>query len=214
MKVSDFLSELYLFFNDFIGMVVPALVLATGMHLLFPTLLSSSASDVLKSSYGWLIFLVLSYASGHVLLAIHSALTKLIGFKKVQVNTNSFGFLFFKSWVEQNGIQTDVPPSPHDLRNIAMSVSAEAGEIARRFMFIGLSCYGTASALLVLLVTSAIKLSVMGCDTRLILLGAIFAISTVLLLRRGAEFEKRALNTPFVVAVGQVLRMKTQGAKE
>jgi hypothetical protein len=94
--------------------------------------------------------------------------------------------------------------SPNDLRSIAMTISNEAATLGRRFMFISLFCYGVAMALLTLsLIYVVVEWPSLGAwgVTKICLVGTIFYF----FYTRGLEFELRAFNTPFPVALGEVL---------
>jgi hypothetical protein len=98
----------------------------------------------------------------------------------------------------------------HDLRSVALSVSTEAASVGRRFMFISLLCNGVGAAMLLLVFDFA------GClllAPRLLhpyqaAMNGTAQIVVMLLLAyvlflRGKEFYRRAMTTPFSIALAE-----------
>jgi hypothetical protein len=108
----------------------------------------------------------------------------------------------------------------NDLRSIALSISKEAGDLGRRFMFISLFCNGIGTAIFLLafdfflcaiwfpnaLVQYSDSLNSVLQFVMLIVLG-------VLCFRRGEEFYKRAMFTPFSVATTELLMKDANNGK-
>jgi len=93
--------------------------------------------------------------------------------------------------------------TPKDIRSLAMSMSKEAAELGRRFMFISLFCNGIATSLTALfLISFAGDSSAVGGSwmTR-----SLMALVAGLLFWSGSQFQSRAQNVPFPVALSNVL---------
>ena len=94
----------------------------------------------------------------------------------------------------------------HDIRSLAMSTSPEAAELGRRFMFIALFCFASGVAILILTVSYTL---IEGTLERLF-----FLIIWLLFYMRGLDFEYRALNTPFSVALAQLLLSSKEASSD
>lgn len=234
MKLDDALQTIMHFFNDVIGAVIPGLVLATGIALIhrgmFPSAILTN-----YSSNGLLIlmFLALSFATGHGLLAIYNEifdrflkLLKVIKGDKVKEELEKRRtYQLFKDLIEdkinKHPIFSTANSSPswyfNDLRNVALSVSKEGASLGRRFMFISLLCNGIGTALILL----AIDYIICFIWLREVLVSypnglhpawqfVIMVLFGVFFIRRGDTFYKRAMSTPFSIAVTELLVTESQ----
>jgi hypothetical protein len=234
VKLDDALQTIMHFFNDVIGAVIPGLVLATGI-LLIHRGMYTGAILTNYSSNGLLIsmILVLSFATGHGLLAIYNEifdpflkLLKIIkGDKVTEKLETRRTYQLFKDMIEgkinKHPIFSTNNSSPswcfHDLRSVALSVSKEGASLGRRFMFISLLCNGIGTALILLAIDYVIcfiwlrevlesypnVLHPAGQLLIMVLFGVFF-------IRRGDTFYKRAMLTPFSIAVTELLVTESQ----
>ena len=107
----------------------------------------------------------------------------------------------------------------NELRNIAMTLSTEAAALGYRFMSISLFCLGVGTALCVIVVDSVIcrwvyPASLVVSDAiELIAQSIVILFFAYLLFRRAAEFRRRALDTPFSVALTHLLFDKREAKK-
>ncbi len=95
-------------------------------------------------------------------------------------------------------IEVDYFQSFNNLRSMAMTISKEGGETARRFRFISLFCFGIAMAIMVLGVVDIYA----SCSYEKLTL---YFLVFFLFYTRGISFEFRALNIPFPVALSEIL---------
>ena len=162
MKSSDVINGIVVFFNDLIGGVVPGLILLTGLYWLgaIPSDIKNS-KFLMETPFNWLVTLTFSYAAGHGLLGIHRLLQPIVGkvlrgFRNLVFSHKWDTSDFTKKIVEGMAYQqfqldiagrhkSSLPESSgsklselgfDDLRSVAMTISQEGGELARRFMFI------------------------------------------------------------------------------
>ena len=219
MNASDFLTATAHFFNDLIGAVVPGLLLIGGFYAIW----GSPPLDV-AGGVAWLSLLVGAFAAGHALLALHRLLSAWLGklpFAVYRLLTGrgwkwqnmddpiekSSSYVEFRELVisklQASGSTADLSAkmSLNDLRSIAMSVSHESAELGRRFMFISLFCYATSMAILVVVVAYLVTRP----STLLSFHSAIGIVAFGLFYLRGIEFNYRALNAPFAVALTTML---------
>ena len=229
MKIDDALSTITHFFNDIIGAIVPGLVLFAGLMLLHNGIAQNAKIAALTSDTpSVLLVVVLSFAAGHGLLGIHSAIIepalKLLGWVKGDAVINKVeearSFKLFKKLVDAKLQRPAALPNHeaetkwgfHDLRNVALSMSTEATSLGRRFMFIALLCNGMGTALILL------AFDFLACS--LWWRGALLSYSTappywlqfvgliglgLLCILRGDTFYRRAMSTPFSVATAELL---------
>lgn len=229
MKLDDALQTIMHFFNDLIGAVIPGLVLAIGLTLVHKGLLTSKMLAKISSD-GSLIVLILalSFASGHGLLAIYNEIfervLKLLRVIKGNAVTEELKkpqtFILFKTLIEdkinKHPIFQAENSNPtwyfNDLRNVALSVSNEGASLGRRFMFISLLCNGIGTALILLAIDFVICFiwlpealvqysNVLHPAWQFLIL----LLFGVLFIRRGDTFYKRAMFTPFSIAVTELL---------
>lgn len=219
MKVDDAVETIAKFFNDLIGAWVPGSVLAIGlvvMHL-GPDHLQSLAK--LGEGAGVALTLAgLLFALGHVLLAVNENAVKpffkyakiLKAFDEVGAR-NRQSYKWFAELVEAQQGAGATAWGFHDLRSVALSVSAEAASLGRRFMFISLLCSGVGTALMIIGIDYLICLLLLPkllysyeqvapwYVQALLLFG-----TALLLLKQGDIFYARAMTTPFSVAVAEL----------
>ncbi len=221
MKPTDFLSGVIHLFNDLIGSVVPGILLVFGLYL-FKSIpeLPLNHFLALDISIKWSLIIVVSYVIGHALLSLHRLLQAYIGKpvrginsllkkgewdtrehnKKIASTSEYIGFMKLVS--NKIAIQAKedfrYELEFNNLRSMAMTISTEGGELARRFMFISLFCYGVSMAVLVL---SVVFLTSSFSFEWLAYLFTLFFIFYV----RGIDFEYRALNVPFPIALSEIL---------
>ena len=98
----------------------------------------------------------------------------------------------------------------HDLRSVALSVSAEAASVGRRFMFISLLCNGVGAAMVLLTLdfTGCLLLAPRLLHPYHAAMNAVAQVACMLLLSyvlflRGSEFYRRAMTTPFSIALAE-----------
>ena len=223
--MSDTIKAIEQFFNDIVAQVIPGSILI----MLSSFFLGYQLPD---NSLTSLIFLGMSYLAGHIVLAVDESIRLLLS------NTKSFlresknesedaesklkAVDVFITLMGYKAQSIDVSKlSINDQRSLAMSVSKEAADIGRRFMFISLSCKST-EILLIFLVPifvqfelSKIKavyeldISVL-CHT--LVLQCVCMLLTICIIypleKRANAFKRRAENVPFSAAVAQLLTEK------
>ena len=229
MKPSEFLSGIIYFFNDLIGSVVPGLIMLAGLYVLkiFPPHLTAEFSK-LEQGIEWTITIVIAYVLGHGLLSLHLLLQPYLCPVFNSINT----LIKKKEWTELGAwkkrtdyIKQKVPYQEFErivneraegetqnydfnsLRNMAMTISNEAGELARRFMFISLLCYGVSMSILAI---SLITLMSDICTMRFVPAFFLFFI----FYTKGIDFEIRAQNVPFPIALAEIISDKVKSRKE
>lgn len=239
MKPSDIVSAIVVFFNDLIGAVVPGLILLVGLHWLGATPDSVQKSELLRQApFDWLLPLAFAYVAGHWLLGLNRLLERLIGGPLRGLNSLltkgkwiTLGFVdqlskgeaykLFKEDIKVRhrelvagaGVETFSAMGFHDVRSVAMTLSEEAGELARRFMFISLLCYGTAMAVLVVALYALVFRAPL-LDLSSATVAVVSVISFFVFYSRGLAFERRALNVPFSVALAVLLTDKKRDESE
>jgi hypothetical protein len=228
MKVDDAVETISRFFNDLIGSLVPGAVLAVGlavMHLGPGKIVEGSKA--LDSAALALTVVGLMFAAGHALMAgFEVALQPLLkacqvvkAFDEVEAKKRQ-SFEVFAEIV--NKLRGDAASGAaakwtyNDLRNVALSVSAEGASVGRRFMFISLLCNGVATALMIILVDF---LCCLALGQKLLFpydLAPIWFVQSALMLaaamalfKRGEAFYTRAMTTPFSIAVAE-LKLKRE----
>ncbi len=220
MTAEDAAETIAKFFNDLIGGWVPGAVLAIGLALLHlgPFELQSifRLGDTVSAA---LIFAAILFAVGHALLGIHDQIVKKL-LAKIRLakpfdeteakNRRSYEWFAELVKAQQTGGGAR-DWGYNDLRNVALSVSPEAASIGRRFMFISLLCNGVGTALAILafdLVACSLLSPKLLFPYRhevpwpvlaLLLLGMALALFV-----RGEVFYKRAMATPFSIAIAEL----------
>src|ERR1700682_4716668 len=155
MKIDDALSTITHFFNDIIGAIIPGLVLFAGLVLLHNGMApNAKIAGLTSNTPSVLLMIALSFAAGHGLLGIHSAVIepvlKFLKWVKGDAVTEKLegaqSYKLFKKLVDAKlkrpavleGHEIETKWGFHDLRNVALSMSTEATSLGRRFMFISL----------------------------------------------------------------------------
>jgi hypothetical protein len=224
MKIDDAVETIAKFFNDLIGAWVPGSVLATGLILMHlgPGHLQSLAK--LSEGAGIAVTLAgLLFALGHVLLAVYeNAIKPLLQRSRLSsafneaAAENRQSYRWFVDLVRAQQGTGAITWSFHDLRSVALSISAEAASIGRRFMFVSLLCSGVGSALLIIgvdyLVCFHLQPELLYSYKQVPpwFVQAILLFGTALLLfKQGGAFYSRAMTTPFSVAVAE-LKLKRE----
>jgi hypothetical protein len=241
MKTEDLVDKLAYFFNDFIGAVVPGSILIVLLLLLHPGLWPIFDRDVdLDNPFVFLIFAGICYALGHGLLALYYSLTEPL-LRKLPIPhkkhmpkrylvrgaptimheaTQELGYEWVKRLIVYKFASHLLPKdrdfSPHDIRNIAMTMSQQGGALARRFMFIALLTQGTGNALFVLAVETiilAVSCWVFELQSFLIeypiwwgfiIQAVLLATVALFFFSRGDDFYARALKSPFLIAAVEI----------
>lgn len=220
MKIDDAVETLAHFFNDFIGAWIPGLVMATGfivMHMGDEGFLSIiGAMD--KSAIVWFLAAIF-FALGHLISAFYQIILKGIlkwlkiskGFDEIQAKEQQ-SYKTFLEIVNQGNICSDTDTwGYHDLRNIALSISKEASALGRRFMFISLLCSGVGTVLTIFIIDFSICLFFFPEYLHHYRLAphwsvqvVILCISVWCLFKQSDVFYKRAMTTPFSVALTEI----------
>lgn len=214
MKATDILTALIHFFNDLIAHIIPGMIAGISAAFLFDQFDSDGFQRI-----HWSIHIATYYVIGHLLLAIHSKVHFLIplGFNKFDSNLVSSSTIIkeFKKIIPNKGNKLDIESLAfHDLRSIAMSIDREACDLGRRFMFISLFCKGMAASMLVnsflllYIVIIDFTCSIETVCQSIYLLLAVLAAYTF--NTRSAEFERRALISPFSVAICKLLLLDAE----
>ena len=211
MKATDFLTALIHFFNDLVAHIVPGLLLVISIAYAF----EKFDSDGFKSVH-WAIHLAIYYILGHFLLALHNELHRFLSWLKFtktsEIVTNlktDPTYIEFKKVIKV--LKSDIDFSNfsfNDARSIAMSSDTEACELAQRFMFISLFCKGVSTALLVICLGSWMAIAnYLDSDCYPILYNSLITVALLITVylfnNRVIEFEKRALRTPFSIALSK-----------
>ncbi|MEG6283072.1 hypothetical protein UXO46_13715 [Enterobacter asburiae] len=220
MKIDDAVETLAHFFNDFIGAWIPGLVLATGfivMHMGDEGFLSIiGAMD--KSAIVWFLAAIF-FALGHLISAFYQIILKGIlkwlkiskGFDESQAKELQ-SYKTFLEIVNKGHVYSDTDTwGYHDLRNIALSISQEASALGRRFMFISLLCSGVGTVLTIFIIDFSICLFFFPeylhhyrmaphWSVQIVIL----CVSAGCLFKQSDVFYKRAMTTPFSVALTEI----------
>lgn len=220
MKIEEATDTIAKFLNDLIGALVPGAVFAIGLALMHlgPVRLQSifKLGDTTLAS---LTFAGVLFALGHALLALHEQVFKRL-LSKVGI-AKAFDDIEAKKrqsyeWFAElvNAQQTGAGATNwgyNDLRSVALSVSAEAAAVSRRFMFISLLCNGVGTGLAII----AIDFAACSLLSPKVLFAydhaAPWPAQTFLLLgmalalfKQGEVFYSRAMATPFSIAVAEL----------
>jgi hypothetical protein len=224
MKVDDAVETITRFFNDLIGSLVPAVVLAVGLCVIHLGLAKIVAASKALESATWAMAVVgVMFATGHVLMAIFDfALQPLLRacritkmFDEVSAKRRRSYCLFVEMVNNLRSGDAATQTSPewayHDLRSVALSVSAEGASLGRRFMFISLLCSGVGTALVIMMVSFlgclALQpefLSPQAMALDWLVQSALMSFAAVALFKRGEVFYGRAMETPFSIAVAEL----------
>lgn len=247
MKIDDAVETIAHFFNDLIGTLIPGIVLVVGL-LVIHFGIPEEPQEILEYSDGFFVFILLTllFAIGHTVLGLHSVLRSLIRMLRKRIlvkypNLKKFlpeglfkkhdekqSYLLFEKILSgkirdmfpgQTNAQESLAWDFHDLRNLALSTTAESASLGRRFMFISLLCNGVATATLILLldyvvcVTIAPHLIIQYEYALPVVVQVILLISVAgLLFKRGEEFYSRAMSAPFPVALSEFINNRRTDA--
>lgn len=220
MKIEDAMDAIARFFNDLIGAWVPGAVLAVSLALMH--LGPAQLQSIFKlgdTSAAALTFAGLLFALGHALLAFHEQVLKPV-LSKVRIARafdeagakNRQSYEWFAGLVKAQQPGSGAKDwSYNDLRSVALSVSAEAASLGRRFMFISLLCNGVGTALAIVAIDFA-ACSLVSPELlfayahaapwlaqALVLLGM-----ALVLFKQGEAFYSRAMATPLSIAVAEL----------
>lgn len=228
MKVEEATDTIAKFFNDLIGAWVPGAVLAAGLAIMhLGPLQLQSIFKLSETTSAALTFAGILFAVGHALLAVHEQiLSRLLsnlrfakpfdtGEAKKRQSYEWFAELVKAQQTGAGAKDWDY----NDLRSVALSVSAEATSMGRRFMFISLLCNGVGAAL-VILAFDFVACSLLS--PRLLFAyehSAPWPIQAILILgmalalfKRGELFYSRAMATPFSIAIAELKFKKDANA--
>jgi hypothetical protein len=221
MKPDDAIEPIAIFFNDLIGAIVPAGVLAIGLVAMHGGPALENKSESLSGAITFVCILGALFATGHVLLAIYElilikllSLVHLISKFDTKQAMDRTSYKLFHQMVQNNEKlklkDNEGDWSFNDLRSVALTVSRAGESLGRRFMFLSLLCSGTATALLVITVDF---LSCRVLAPRLLHSYAaalpwfvqvvLLLFAAWLLFKRAESFYSRAMVTPFAIAIAE-----------
>lgn len=228
MKIEEATDTIAKFFNDLIGAWVPGVALVVGLALMHlgPVQLQS-IFKLGDTSSAALTFAGVLFAIGHALLALHDQiLKKLISkvrlakpFDEAEAKKRKSYEWFAELVRAQQAGAAAQDWGYNDLRSVALSVSAEAASIGRRFMFISMLCNGVGTALAILALDFAAcslllpkllfayEYAAPWPAQALLLLGIALA-----LFKQGEVFYNRAMATPFSIAIAELKFKKDANA--
>lgn len=217
-QLVKFLGSLQSYFNDFLGAIAPAVVL-----LVCVPFVSGISFPQMDSGF-WGGFLPLAgcvvlFAVGHLLSALAEKMRQCRlgpkewwGFPGSSLEMDSSRKEFVRL-LQMKGLSSDAPLQPNVIRNIAMTISDDGRELGRRFRFLALFCYGSATALLMSAVIGVGVSIFYAANTwpyAAVSWGraSMIAIATGgwwMLLVRGLSFEERAFSSPISAAIAELL---------
>jgi len=228
MKIEEAVDAIAKFFNDLVGAWVPGAVLMVGLTLMhLGPVQFQSIFKLGDTTSAALTFAGVLFAIGHALLALYNQILKTplrkVGlfesFDETKAKTRK-SYECFAELVKtpQDGTNTK-DWCYRDLRSIALSVSAEAATMGRRFMFISLLCNGVGTALTILALDFA-ACSLSSVKLLFTYANAVPWVVQVLLLlvvawtlfKQGDEFYGRAMTTPFSIAIAELKFKKDANA--
>lgn len=219
-----FLGNLQSYFNDFIGLIAPALIFYT---LLFPALGTEYRLDIFTrfGDLSWLPILAALFATGHVLGALGDAVSRawyaLLGLfvkqyegrfeRQIEDRKNSAEVVAFRM-VAERAVELPLGELRFSaLRSIAMTMSSDGEELGRRFRFTATFCRATSAAVALLAILN-ICAAFSGVRTMGEAIGyAALAVGVVFVLRmQHQQYTRRAEFVPFGAALGDVCVAKLQ----
>lgn len=242
MKPNDLVLSFVYFFNDLIGAIIPGLFLVAGLFVIHS---GTTGLSVIKGYFDSAWFAVLAlfilFAVGHGLGALHmfvdtcvkrswkrssttdakkSAVVEVEHLLEDLLKKRISKELEFSGSEDINrlGLQFE----RNDLRNMAMTISPIAGNLARRFMFLALLCHGVGTAIWTIAIYTVFlflafpsNATVFAGDCKVfsiyivlsVLIGALF-------FYRGNKFRATSLAAPFTVALSEILYSNTANATE
>lgn len=224
MKPESALQSFALFFNDIVGAVIPGALLISGLIVMHFGPLSKAQLEMLSSV--WYVVVLFAFAGGHFLAGFHATLMeKPLQWTRILPTSASVRatiersqpYEMFRASASEKA-KVEFPTLSlstwgfNDIRSFAMTLSNEASTVGRRFMFISLLCSGVGAALFALaldFLASALwwpgLLAKYEFAPPMLLQVALMVAASVLCLIRGAEFQRRALSTPFSIALATLL---------
>lgn len=224
MKVNEALTALIHFFNDLIAHIIPGMIGFGGVL----AVLGNTQTIELVCKLHWSILIGIFYVVGHFLLAINQIVYKSKLMEKHTINPK---YLVDTPVVKQFTAlltQMSKPDSTegardgntlnselgfNDLRSIAMSINAEAGDLGRRFMFISLFCKGTATAVFFIGITftwQTCNFQSLKAAGFTVLPLIVTCLICYIFHTRSEEFHRRALLSPFSVAIADMISYNKQ----
>lgn len=228
MKVDEATDTIAKFFNDLIGACVPGAILATGLAVMHLGPIQTQAIFKLAdTTSAALTFAGILFAAGHALLAVHEQILKYLLVKlRLSKPFNEANAKKRQSYEWFSELVKAQQPGPgakdwgyKDLRSVALSVSAEAASVGRRFMFISLLCNGAGTSLAILAIDFAACSVAAPQSLHPYEHAAPWSLQTVLLLamalallKHGEVFNSRAMATPFSIAVAELKFKKDANA--
>lgn len=173
----------------------------------------------------WYVVVIFAFAGGHFLAGFYATLMEK-PLQQIRILPTSQSvrqgiersqpFEMFRTAASER-MKVDFPTllsnwGFHDIRSFAMTLSTEASAVARRFMFISLLCSGVGAALFVLasdfLISSLFWPGLLAkyeyAPPMLLQVGLMMAAATLCFIR-GSDFQRRALSTPFSIALATLL---------
>ncbi len=243
MKPNDFVLSFFYFFNDLIGAIIPGIILVTGLFIIhseYPWL--SEIKGYFDSAWIAVLALFILFAIGHGLGALHMFVESWV--KWVWKKFNSTLDTKKPAVIEVERLLEDLLKKriskklelsgsedisrlglkfeKNDLRNMAMTISPIAGNLARRFMFLALLCNGVGTAIWTIAIYAAFLFAkfpstatVFAGDCKLFTIYLILSILIgALFFYRGNKFRATSLSSPFSVALSEVLYSNTVNATE
>jgi hypothetical protein len=238
MKPNEFLSAVAYFFNDIIGTAVPGLLLLVLLAFVHGPELDLVTNKAAERGWVILITICVAYAIGHVVTSLHDAVRDAL--KRLRRLVNRGGAarsdsetppqLLLREILTAKLVQLGPSANaqlistltPKDLRNVALTVSQSAGELARRFRFLALFCHGVGMSLILVAMYSFVLFrfvvhvrTVFGSDQ--FALWSFVGLSLVgawLLFRKGNDFHRMSWEAPFAVAAGDLLIAKGKEEKK
>jgi hypothetical protein len=228
MKVDEATDTIARFFNDLIGAWVPGSILAAGLAIMHLGPLKIQA--ILKlgdTTSAALTFAGILFAAGHALLAVHEQILKklLANLKLTELFDEASAkkrqsYEWFAELVKAQQTGSGAKDwGYNDLRSVALSVSAEAASVGRRFMFISLLCNGVGTSLAILgfdlIACSLLSPNLLFPYDHAApwpLQGILLLGTALALLKQGEVFYSRAMATPFSIAVAELKFKKDANA--
>jgi hypothetical protein len=220
--MNDSVKALEQFFNDIISQVIPGSALLLALGYIFDLKFPKETSLII-------LFFAFSYAAGHIVLSMDDALRKISG--KLLSNSSSAGNPTTESKSSEQFCAvmskkynfTDITAlNANEKRSFAMSFDKEASDLAKRFMFLHLSCRTTVFLLLTSTPFLIAKIFHSHYDAIANDYGSFFYILTFQIFitlcivffviypleKRSLSFKKRADEAPFTVALAKLVKEK------
>lgn len=238
MSNNNSIYGIILLFNDIIGTVVPGIILISGLLAFsnIPDMILINDQIPLEGT-SWIIFLATSYIIGHSVISTHYRLmqlqNKLNRSKLMKFILKSYYKIPFAPKyaiyspinIEQTykplvhfiktslarviGEDNDVKPLDNDYRSIVMTLSKEAGQTTRRFIFLSVACHGSAASIgfAYILVRCFPNNNLTNIE---LLYGALISLAVSTSLNaRGFYFNDKAQRVAFPIATAELLIQQT-----